>query len=177
MFLIASCICKTQHVFKFVKEPQSYWTDIKWHWHTLAEIPTELQQLVEKAVRSRKSKAGKNRDIGKENGKSRDLSVSAMNTDKPALWIMFLSLRALITVFLVKTNPLVSEHLQSAGMFTANSWKKHKKRVSRQADPLTSVPLSPVASRNFSRGNTDRVWRVWKCTANRKKERKRWQGG
>lgn len=72
--------------------------------------------------------AEKNRDREKENGRSRDLSVMAMNTDKPTLWIMFLSLSALITVFLVKTNPLVSVHLQSARMFIANSWKKHTKR-------------------------------------------------
>ena len=78
----------------------------------------------------------------RQNGRSRDLSVMAMNTDKPTLWIMFLSQSSLITVFLVKTNPLISERSQNAGMFIANSWKEHTKRVSRQADPLTSLPLS-----------------------------------
>lgn len=79
-----------------------------------------------KTDRSRISRGGwrtaeENRDIERENGRSRDLSVMPMNTDKPTLWIMFLSLSTLITVFLVKTNPRASAHLQSAGMFVANS--------------------------------------------------------
>lgn len=80
---------------------------------------------------------GEQQNTERENGKYRDLSVIGMHTDKPTLWIMFLSLSALIIVFLVKTNPLISVRLQSAGMFIANSWKKHiKERVSRQASKL-----------------------------------------
>lgn len=92
----------------------------------LAETPAELKLHMEKDRQIKNIKAGwrtaqKNRDIAKENGRSRDLSVMAMNSDKPTLWIMFLSLSALITVFLVKTNPLTSVHSQSAGMFIENS--------------------------------------------------------
>lgn len=68
--------------------------------------------------------AEENTDTERENGKSGDLSVTAMHTDRQTLWIMFLSLGALITVFLVKTNPLVSVHFQSAAMFIANGWKR-----------------------------------------------------
>lgn len=53
-------------------------------------------------------------------GKSGDLSVMAMRSDRQTLRIMFVSAGALITVFLVKTNPLVSAHFQHAAVFTAN---------------------------------------------------------
>lgn len=65
--------------------------------------------------------SGRKTDSEKEKGKFIDLSVMVMNADKPTPWITFLSQSPLITVFLVKTNPLASEHLQSASMFTTNS--------------------------------------------------------
>lgn len=88
----------------------------------LAEIPTEFQLCTEKNGRIKNIEGdGEQQNIERENGKSRDLSVIGMHTDKPTLWIMFLSLSTLIIVFLVKTNPLISVRLQSAGMFIANS--------------------------------------------------------
>lgn len=121
----------------------------------------------------------KNRDIAKENGRSRDLSVMAMNTDKPTLWIMFLSLSALITVFLVKTNPLASVHLQSAGMFIENSWKNRTKSgcQGRQTHshlchchPLWVAHGVENAGGERHRGKS---WRAYAGMKERKKERER----
>lgn len=48
----------------------------------------------------------------------------AMNSDKLTVWIMFLSLSSLIAVFLVKTNPPISVHLQSAVFMAKKTTKR-----------------------------------------------------
>lgn len=103
-------------------------TDTRWQRFPLNSSYTWERQTDQEYRGGGWRTAEENRDIERENGRSRDLSVMPMNTDKPTLWIMFLSLSTLITVFLVKTNPRASVHLQSAGMFVANSWKKRTKR-------------------------------------------------
>lgn len=68
----------------------------------------------------RKSRQKERERKERKTGKSGDLSVRPMRSDRQTLRIMFVSAGALITVFLVKTNPLISAHFQRAAVFTAN---------------------------------------------------------
>lgn len=107
----------------YAEAPSEIPTEFRLHmWKKTRQIKTIGRDGGKRKQQWEKKQTEKERERKREGtGKSGDLSVRAMRSDRQTLRIMFVSAGALITVFLVKTNPLVSAHFQRAAVFTANA--------------------------------------------------------